>query len=521
MNTRKILYPIKYCISFFFLYLFLYFADYFEPVISQRLIDSVGNLDVVGRLILVWVVLFVVKRVLQVAQNITVNNYKAEVTRLRQRRITEIIFGIKEDVFRELDTVDVVSRQLDDGMVLDGVYANDVIETLMSAILFVVVFIRLCVLNIPMAVFIVAMIALNGILEYVFPLKDAYKKRNKSLAGLRAALSDVYANRKVVKMHTAEQCETERIGAKVAEFAEADKRKQLLNGYRKVKSTFINDIGVLLIISVGVVAVTRGRYSIGTITMMLLYYEKLRSAAVPILNVAPLLKYVRAAEERVNEVTQLEKEKVEGDITFDRIEKLDLNNLSYSYAGGKEIRYSDISISRGECIGIVGHSGAGKSTLISVLTSLYENYNGMIYINGTQLRAIDKSWYRSRIAYVDQGTSLFDRSIMENVRYAMKDGMVDIGDIAEHINIGEDILERMTSNGLSGGEKQRIVLLREILKQADVIILDEFSSALDDVNQIEAMKLVKQLYKDKIIIMITHDSELLVNCDKVYEMKLC
>ena len=68
--------------------------------------------------------------------------------------------------------------------------------------------------------------------------------------------------------------------------------------------------------------------SIGTITMMLLYYEKLRSAAVPILNVAPLLKYVKAAAERVNEVTQLEKENVEGDIIFDRIEKLDLN---YSY----------------------------------------------------------------------------------------------------------------------------------------------------------------------------------------------
>ena len=60
------------------------------------------------------------------------------------------------------------------------------------------------------------MIALNGMLEYVFPLKDAYKKRNKSLAGLRAVLSDVYANRKVVKMHAAEQCETERIVTKVA-----------------------------------------------------------------------------------------------------------------------------------------------------------------------------------------------------------------------------------------------------------------------------------------------------------------
>ena len=258
--------------------------------------------------------------------------------------------------------------------------------------------------------------------------------------------------------------------------------------------------------------------SIGTITMMLLYYEKLRSAAVPILNVAPLLKYVKAAAERVNEVTQLEKENVEGDITFDRIEKLDLNNLSYSYAGGKEIRYSDISISRGECIGIVGHSGAGKSTLISVLTSMYENYKGAIYVNGAELRDIDKSWYRSRIAYVDQGTSLFDRSIIENVRYAMKDDTSDIGDIAERINISGEILGRMTSNGLSGGEKQRIVILREMLKNADVIILDEFSSALDDVNQLEAMKLVKQLYKDKIIIMITHDSELLVNCDRIYEM---
>ena len=178
----------------------MYFADYFEPVISQRLIDSVGNLEVVGRLILIWVVLFVVKHVLQVIQNIAVNNYKSGVTRLRQRTITEAVFGIKGDLFRELDTVDVVSRQLDDGMVLDGVYANDVIETLMSAVLFVVVFIKLCVLNIPMAVFIVAMIALNGMLEYVFPLKDAYKKRNKSLAGLRAVLSDVSANRKVVKM---------------------------------------------------------------------------------------------------------------------------------------------------------------------------------------------------------------------------------------------------------------------------------------------------------------------------------
>ena len=92
----------------------MYFADYFEPVISQRLIDSVGNLEVVGRLILIWVVLFVVKHVLQVIQNIAVNNYKSGVTRLRQRTITEAVFGIKGDLFRELDTVDVVSRQLDE-----------------------------------------------------------------------------------------------------------------------------------------------------------------------------------------------------------------------------------------------------------------------------------------------------------------------------------------------------------------------------------------------------------------------
>lgn len=182
MNTRKILYPIKYCISFFFLYLFLYFADYFEPVISQRLIDSVGNLEVVGRLILIWVVLFVVKHVLQVIQNIADNNYKSGVTRLRQRTITEAVFGIKGDLFRELDTVDVVSRQLDDGVVLDGVYANDVIETLMSAVLFVVVFIKLCVLNIPMAVFIVAMIALNGMVELCISVKGAYKKRKQELS---------------------------------------------------------------------------------------------------------------------------------------------------------------------------------------------------------------------------------------------------------------------------------------------------------------------------------------------------
>lgn len=208
---------------------------------------------------------------------------------------------------------------------------------------------------------------------------------------------------------------------------------------------------------------------------------------------------------------------------------INFDNISYHYRN-KDKLFIDfkLKIKSGEKIGLVGHSGSGKSTLIKLLVRYFDVDGGKITVGGENVKHVRQESLRAKIAVIPQDTTLFNRTIMENIRY----GNVNASD-EEVINAAKqayaDEFIRALPNGyesrvgergvmLSGGERQRIAIARAILKNAPILILDEATSALDSDSEQFIQKSLKKLMKGKTVIAIAHRLSTLKEMDRLIVM---
>jgi ATP-binding cassette subfamily B protein len=176
-------------------------------------------------------------------------------------------------------------------------------------------------------------------------------------------------------------------------------------------------------------------------------------------------------------------------------------------------------------VGIVGCSGSGKSTLIKLLCRYYDVKQGSILINGQDISTVSQNSLRQHIAVVPQDCSLFNRTIMENIRYGkFKATDEQVIEASKKAYCHGFIMK--TPNGyqskvgergvmLSGGERQRISIARVILKDAPILILDEATSALDTQSEQYIQRSIKSLMKGKTVIAIAHRLSTLNQMDRI------
>lgn len=206
------------------------------------------------------------------------------------------------------------------------------------------------------------------------------------------------------------------------------------------------------------------------------------------------------------------------DIKFDKI--------SYCYKNNKPLfKNFSLNIGEGEKIGLVGHSGSGKSTLIKLLLRYYNLQSGKICISGQDISKVRQESLRKNIAIIPQESTLFNRSIMENIRYGNpKASDRQVIAAAKKAYIHDFIMSlphqyesKVGERGvmLSGGERQRIAIARAILKNAPILILDEATSALDSQSEQYIQKSLKILMQNKTVIAIAHRLSTLQEMDKL------
>ena len=205
------------------------------------------------------------------------------------------------------------------------------------------------------------------------------------------------------------------------------------------------------------------------------------------------------------------------------------DNISFHY-NNKENIFNDfnLKIKSGEKVGLVGHSGSGKSTLIKLLVRYYDLTQGMISVGGEDISAVRQESLRAHIAVIPQDTMLFNRTIMENIRYgnvkATDEDVIKAAKAAyadEFIkNLPHGYESKVGERGvmLSGGERQRIAIARAILKDAPILILDEATSALDSESEQYIQKSLRKLMKGKTVIAIAHRLSTLKEMDRLVVM---
>ena len=211
----------------------------------------------------------------------------------------------------------------------------------------------------------------------------------------------------------------------------------------------------------------------------------------------------------------------EGNIIFK-----DVNFTYKSNPENKVLQNINANFTGGKMTALVGHSGSGKSTLLNMIPRIYAPTDGIINFDDQDISKFNLASLRSQISIVDQNTTLFDDTVLNNIKYARPEATneeiyqaAEQSMCTEFINNLESGYETMIGeNGvkLSGGEKQRLSIARAFLKKSKIILLDEATSSLDSETEDKIQKALSQLTLNKTTIVIAHRLSTILNSDKIY-----
>ncbi len=202
-----------------------------------------------------------------------------------------------------------------------------------------------------------------------------------------------------------------------------------------------------------------------------------------------------------------------------------VKDITFNYDSKNIFKDFSLTIPTGQKIGLVGRSGAGKTTLVSILLRHFDIQKGEIIIGGHNIVDITLESLRRNIAFVPQDTSMFHRTIKENISYSNLDAGEDeikeaaslsqASEFIEQLPLGYDTLVGERGLKLSGGQRQRIAIARAFLKNAPIVILDEATSSLDSQSEHAIQESIEELMKKRTVIAIAHRLSTLKKMDRI------
>jgi len=364
------------------------------------------------------------------------------------------------------------------------------------------------------------------------PFEKINRKQMEENALLNSYIVESINGIETIKAYNAErkvQFETEK---RFIRYLRSIFKEGLLNNSQNSIKLFIQLVGGVVILWIGANEVLKGNMTMG---QLLTYNALLAYFLEPIQNLINLQETMQTAivaADRLGEILDLELEKKEDEerkIKSDSLKgSIEFKDVSFRY-GNRELTLKNINlhISPGEKVAFVGESGSGKTTIIKLLMKFYQCEQGEILIEDNNINDINTEYLREKIAYVPQNAFFFSGSIRENLTLGV-DENIEMNKIVEAAKVScahnfindlplryNSYLEENASN-ISGGQKQRLAIARAILKNPDILILDEATSNLDSVTEKAISQLINEFCEGISTIIIAHRLSTVMKCDRIY-----
>lgn len=367
------------------------------------------------------------------------------------------------------------------------------------------------------------------VLIMVFKAFPIFSIVQKKLDKVNAVVQANVTGARVIKAYTREEHEIDRFEHANMEFRNTNMRVLMLMSTLMPCLMIVMNISILVIIYIGGRQVEAQAINVGDVMAAVQYVSQVLMSVMMVSMMFQQFARGRACADRVREILEADPVIKTGTVTESTAKgTIRFENVSFQYPGaqGKNVLDSiSFSVKQGETVAIIGATGSGKTSLVNLIPRFYDALNGDVYVDGVNVRDWDLHSLRQRIGYVLQKSELFSGSVNENILWgdsdASQDAIISAAKVAqadEFISQMEDGYESYVAEkgaSLSGGQKQRVAISRAVLRNPEIIIFDDSTSALDLGTEAKLRQALHKEFADTTIIMIAQRIASVMHADKI------
>jgi ATP-binding cassette subfamily B protein len=421
------------------------------------------------------------------------------------------------------DDVNQLERFLDTG-------ANKLLQTATTVIVIGGTFLYISP-TIALFAFIPIPIIIFGSFKFTTTIATRYEKIRETIETLNNSLSNSISGILNVKSFTRENVEYNRIRSASSEVKSAN--------YHAIKlsAAFIPIIRVAILFGftatllIGGFLALEGEIRVAMYSVLLFITQRLLWPLTELGDTFDLYQRAMASFKRILNLRDETPSIIDGNKEYETLENgIMLNNAVFSYTQGFEVlKKINLNIEAGKTTAIVGSTGSGKSTLIKLLLRLYDLDSGEINFDSTELKQLKLESLRRNIGLVSQDVFLFEGTVFENIAYGNLDAsneevwnaanQSEATDFINQLPNKENTIVGERGQKLSGGQRQRISIARAILKNPEILILDEATSAVDNETEAAIQRSLDMLKQNRTVIVIAHRLSTIRNADKIYVLE--
>lgn len=364
-----------------------------------------------------------------------------------------------------------------------------------------------------------------------------FKKVQRAIDRLNGVMREYLSGVRVIKAFNRFDYEEKRFDSSNEELSNVQIKAMKINAvFSPMTATAIN-IGIIAVLWFGSFAIDTGSLQVGKIIAFVNYMTQMSNSIMTISMVFNMFVRARTSAERIGEVMNVKNKdiKLSGGAgkAVGQPEKTDgagieFRDVSFSYSGNLTepvLRHISFSCKPGTTLGIIGTTGSGKTSIVNLIVGFYEATQGAVMVNGADVRCTDEHELRGRIAVVPQKSTLFSGSIIDNIRWGNEKASAGEVEKAAKIAQAHDFITAMPEGydtmlgqggvNLSGGQKQRISIARALVKNPEILILDDCTSAVDVISESKIRRGLKEYSKSLICVMVTQRISAVMESDRI------
>lgn len=511
-------------------------TQFMSPFYLGKIIDAIGKKSFiqVKQYISIIIVFFAITIFFSIIETYISSFIEINIKTILEKHLFDRLINSRIEVLDTLKGAEIINRLEDDTHSIASFYITKLSDYIIEAIKLIISIILLMIISIKLSSIALVLVPLNFISTIILGKKtqliqkQAVKIKDRNRAFIQEAVSGIREIKNLV-------IEKE-VTHNFHDYMDLSKKLSLKQTIIITMSNSLNSIAsfginLILILYSGWMII-ESELTLGSFVAFSSYLGYFLASMQKIWNIPIDVQSLKISDERINEILQYEIEEykeenndteIDGDIIFKDIK------FKYNNSDKLVINNFNLEIKANSLTAIIGENGAGKTTILNLLNRFYSSYSGNIYVGEKDIKEFNLKVFRKNITYIQQNVFFFNKSIRDNLLIGTKNVSedelikackeVNIHDYIESLPNRYDTIIENDGKLLSGGQKQKLGIVRGILRNTPIFLFDEANKGLDIDSTERLVSTIKKLSKNHIVIMISHDKNIFKEADTVINIE--